>query len=89
MPHDRSLSLLFAGIAVALAAQAGGLPRGVAAATVVVLPLAAIWFPEPLARHASSWLLRGTVTRESPSGCLVALGWAVLLALPLAMLASR
>ena len=81
MQLTRLLSLLLFAANVALAASVRGPQGGVGMVIVSLVPLAAIWFPESMARASSTWMLHGTVHRESPPGCLVGVAWCALLAL--------
>ena len=57
----------------------------VRAGLFLVLPLAAVLFPDAIARVASDTNLYGSINRASPPGCICALGW-LLLVMPLVRL---
>jgi len=79
---NRGLSLLIYCGYLALAFTVGGPFAALKVAMFLLLPLACIWFPEPLGDYAGN--LRGhQVTRSSPAFLVCAMGWVILVGVPI------
>jgi hypothetical protein len=83
LSRNRIFSGLLAILYIIVAALGGGAATAFNVGMFVVLPLACIWFSEPMGRYVGpGW--RGVITTPTPATLVCIAGWLLLL-LPLAV----
>jgi hypothetical protein len=79
--NHRTVSLLVAGLYLAVAMLVGGLEAVLRTLMFLILPLACIWFSDTLGGGTGLTFGGGYITKPSPGFVVYFLGW-VLLAMP-------
>jgi len=84
--NSRLLSLLVVLTYVALVFTYGESGWLIRLVLFLIVPMVCIWFPEAMGSYMGYGLATVGVTEESPPGCILIIGW-VLLLLPVIMVA--